>query len=141
VIATAPRDRGSGEVLGLVLIAPVALGVALLVLVLGRHVDARAQVRSAAEASAQAAAQERDPAAALVAARRVTTAMLTDASTCRAGVDLELDTSSFEAGGEVAVTIRCAPSPAGLEMVRPRDVTYEATAVAVIDTYRAPGLP
>jgi hypothetical protein len=134
------RDRGSGEVLGLVLVVPVALGVALLVLLLGRHVDSRAQVRSAAEASAQAAAQQRDPAAALAAARRVAAAMLGDTSTCRSGAAVDLDASSFEPGGHVAVTVRCAPSSSGLGPVHGPDVTYAATAIAVIDVHRAAGL-
>lgn len=135
------QDRGSGEVLGLVLVAPVALGVCALVLVLGRHVDARAQVRAAAEAGAQAAAQERSPAAAVAAARQVAEAMLVDSVACPDGVDLDVDTSAFEVGGEVAVAVRCTPSSRGLEVVHPPDRTYEAIAVAAIDLHRAPALP
>lgn len=134
-------DRGSGEVLGLILVAPVALGVAALVLVLGRHVDARAQVHAAAEASAQAAAQERTPAAALAAAREVAASMLSDATTCSGGMSLELDPTSFGPGGQVAVTVRCTPSPAHLEAVAPPARTYAVTAVAVIDAHRAASLP
>ena len=59
--SSAGRDRGAAEALGLVLIAPVAIGLALLVVFLSRQVDARAQVRTAAESAAQAAAQERSP--------------------------------------------------------------------------------
>jgi len=57
-------DDGSSDALGLALIAPAAIGLALVILFLGRGVDSRATVQSAAESAAQAAAQERTPAAA-----------------------------------------------------------------------------
>ena len=58
------RDRGAADALALVLIAPAVIGLAVLVVMLGRSVDSRAQAQSAAEAAAQAAALERSPGAA-----------------------------------------------------------------------------
>ena len=54
------HDRGAADALGLVLIAPVMVGLAILVVSLGRGVDSQAQARSAAEAAAQAAVLERN---------------------------------------------------------------------------------
>ena len=51
-------DRGSTDALGLALLVPAALGLAVVIIFLGRGVDSRATVQSAAESAAQAAAQE-----------------------------------------------------------------------------------
>jgi len=64
-------DRGSSDALGVALIAPAAIGLALVILFLGRGVDSRATAQSAAESAAQAAAQERTPAAARATATSV----------------------------------------------------------------------
>ena len=95
-----PHDRGAAEALGLVLVAPVAIGLALLVVFLSRQVDSRAQVRTAAESAAQAAAQERSPAAAVAAARQVVDAMLTDPDTCDSPA-ADVDVTQFGSGGLV----------------------------------------
>ncbi len=76
------RDRGSADALGLALLAPAAIGLAVVIVFLGRGVDSRATVQSAAEAAAQAAAQERSPAAAVAAAQQVGAAMLVDRASC-----------------------------------------------------------
>lgn len=131
-------DRGAADVLGLVLIAPVVIGFALLVLALGRGVDAVAQVRSAAEAGAQAAALERDAHAARVAAERVVGEMLDASTTCVAPVV----TVSYPAPpppGQVAVVrvgVSCEVSDDGVEAVR-RPYREQVTAVATLDAFRA----
>jgi Flp pilus assembly protein TadG len=132
----ATRDRGAAEALGLVLIAPVAIGLALLVVSLGRGVDARAQVRTAAESAAQAAALERDPVSAVRAARSVTAAMLTDVDAC-ARPEVLVDTSRFRPGGEVAVTVVCTVGDRGIEVVQSGAREERATAYATIDPFRA----
>ena len=106
-------DDGSSDALGLALIAPAALGLALVILFLGRGVDSRATVQSAAESAAQAAAQERTPAAAKTAAQQVADAMLVDESTCSEPA-ITLDASAFRPGGQVAVTVSCSVSVTGL---------------------------
>jgi Flp pilus assembly protein TadG len=152
------RDRGTSDALGLVLVAPVAIGFALLVVLLSRQVDARAQVRTAAESAAQAAAQERSPAAAEVAARQVISAMLIDPDACdspSAAVDL----TGFAPGGLVSVTVSCSVSARGVEVLAPDNPgspgnpgspdspgspvrrfpggEYTVTATATIDPFRA----
>ena len=130
------RDRGAGDALGLVLVAPVAIGLALLVVFLSRQVDARAQVRTAAESAAQAAAQERSPAAAEAAVDRVVAAMLTDRDTC-ASPEVVVDLGQFGPGGLVAVTVACSVSPRGVEPIAPPERVFRVTATATIDPFRA----
>jgi Flp pilus assembly protein TadG len=130
-------DRGSSDALGLALLAPAALALAVVIIFLGRGVDARATVQSAAESAAQAAAQERSPAAAIVAATDVTSAMLVDPSSC-ADPSVSVDTSQFGPGGRVAVTVSCSVSAVGLELIDPPDHgPTTATAFAMIDPLRA----
>ena len=140
------RDRGASDALGLVLIAPAVIGLAVLVIALGRGVDARAQVRSAAEASAQAAALERDAGSATTAANRVASAMLVDSDTCSTPTIQVVypDAASPASGisfGLVAVTIKCEVSNRGLEAVQSGARQEEVTAVASIDFFRAAGRP
>ena len=113
------------------------IALAVVIVFLGRGVDSRATVQSAAESAAQAAAQERSPAAATAAARAVGAAMLVDTATC-ASPSVEVDTSRFGPGGQVAVTVSCTVSGDGLELVDPTiDGPSTATAFAVVDTFRA----
>ena len=130
-------DEGTSDALGLALLAPAMIGLAVVIVFLGRGVDSRATVQSAAESAAQAAAQERSPAAATAAARAVGAAMLLDTTTC-ASPSVEVDTSRFGPGGRVAVTVSCTVSGDGLELVDPTiDGPSTATAFAVVDTFRA----
>lgn len=130
------RDRGAADALGLVLIAPAAIGLALLVVSLGRSVESRSSAQAAAEAAAQAAALERSPAAARGAANRVVAAMLTDPVTC-AGPQITIDTADFRAGGSVAVTVTCSASDRGVEEVQDGARVFSVRATARIDPFRA----
>ena len=129
-------DRGGSDALGLALIAPAALGMAIVILFLGRGVDSRATVQIAAESGAQAAAQERTTTRAITAGRSAAQAMLVDEQTC-ANPSVAVDVSAFQPGGEVAVTVTCSVSTAGLELIRPQAQTLTATAFATIDPLRA----
>lgn len=131
------RDRGATDALGLVLIAPAAIGLAVLVIALGRGVDARAQVRSAAGAAAQAAALERSPLAAQAAAERVAAAMLTDVDVCPNGPTVAVEYPVGDRGGTVWATVTCEGSSRGIELVQPtpRGETFRASAT--VDEFRA----
>jgi Flp pilus assembly protein TadG len=132
-------DRGAADALGIVLVAPVAIGLAVLVVLLSRQVDARAQARTAAESAAQAAAQERSPAAAEMAAHQVVAAMLTDPDACTSP-SAAVDLTQFASGGIVAVTVSCSVSDRGIELIAPADPAqrrFTVTASATIDRYRA----
>lgn len=130
------RDRGSADALGLALLLPAAIGLAVVIVWLGRGVDSRATVQSAAEAAAQAAAQERSPAAAVAAAQQIGAAMLVDVTTC-ASPSVSVDTATFAPGGVVSVTVSCTVSTAGLSLVDPPEPgPTTATAFATIDPLR-----
>lgn len=131
-------DRGTSDALGLALIAPAAIGLALVILFLSRQVDGRATAQSAAEAAAQAAAQERTPTEAVAAAQSVGFAMLVDELTCSSPT-VEVDTSAFLAVVDpfVSVAVSCSPSAAGLEAINPPAAeTQTYVAFATIDPFR-----
>ena len=128
-------DDGSSDALGMALIAPAAIALAIAVLLLSRGVDSRATAQSAAEAAAQAAAQQRSRGEAVAAAERVGAAMLTDDSTCTSPrVSLG---GSFGPGETLSVTVSCSTSTVGLELVPASPSgTQTYTAYAVIDPFR-----
>jgi hypothetical protein len=131
------RDVGSSDALGLALLTPAAIGLAVVIVFLGRSVDSRATVQSAAESAAQAAAQERSGTAAVAAADEVGRAMLVDPSSCSAP-QVSVDLSDFRPGGQVAVTVSCTVSAEGLELIDPPSTgPTTATAFAAIDPLRA----
>lgn len=132
------KDRGAADALGLVLIAPVIIGFALLVLALGRGVDATAQVRSAAEAAAQAAALERNQADAAAAATATARAMLDESSNCDdPTVVTAFAPDSSINNGLVRVTVGCQVSNRGVEVIFRDPYSEVVTAVAPIDFFRA----
>jgi Flp pilus assembly protein TadG len=132
------RDRGAADALGLVLLAPVSIGLALLVVALGRDVDGASRARSAAEAAAQAASLERTPSAADAAARRVARQMALGDDSCSVP-RVVVDTSDFGPGGHVTVTVECHASPRGLAPVRLGERVHSARAVASVDRFRSGG--
>lgn len=131
------RAGGSSDALGLALLTPAAIGLAVVIIFLGRGVDSRATVQSAAESAAQAAAQERTAPAAVAAAEEVGRAMLVDPTSC-ASPRVSVDLSDFRPGGLVAVTVSCTVSADGLELIDPPSTgPTTATAFAAIDPLRA----
>ena len=135
------RDRGEANALGLVLIAPAAVALAVVILWVGRQVDTDAQMQAASSAAAHAAALQRTPLAAATAARLTAVAMLSDAKACTGGPMVSIDTTSFRPGGEVTVIVSCSPERADLALVSPPSTTFTATATATIDFHRSAGLP
>jgi hypothetical protein len=128
-------DVGSGDVLGLVLITPLLVALALVVVLVGRRVDVTASVRSAAAAGAQAAALERSAVAAEHSARVVAMRMLESAATC-GQVRVEVDTEAFGPSGSVTVIAGCRVDVGGLEMVAEHGDWSVSSAVASVDPYR-----
>jgi Flp pilus assembly protein TadG len=135
-------NDGSSDALGLALLAPAAIGLAVVIVFLGRGVDSRATAQSAAESAAQAAAQERSVTAAVAAAQDVGRAMLIDTTSC-SSPRVSVDVSEFRPGGRVAVTVSCSVSTNGLELIDPpNNRRNTATAFAAIDPLReAEGAP
>ena len=135
------RDHGEANTLGLVLIAPVAIGLAILILWIGRQVDTNAQVKAASSEAAQAAARQRDPVAAEAAARATAAAMLVDATACPLPVKVDVNIEDWRPGGKVSVTVSCIPQSSDLALVDPGQAKFSATSSASIDSYRSAGLP
>lgn len=134
------RDRGAAEAYGLVLLAPAVIGLALLVVSLGRSVESEAQVRTAAEAAAQAGALERTHGAARSAAERVAAEMLVDSTTCSnrtVSVPNAPDRGIGMGAGMIEVTISCTVPNDGVEEVQAADILRSATAYATVDQFRA----
>lgn len=134
-------DAGEANALGLVLIAPLAIALAVLILWVGRKVDTDAQVQAASAAAAQAAVLQRTPAAAVIAARSTANAMLTDATECEGGAVVAVDISAFRPGGQVTVAVSCSPRRSDLTLSRAEAATFAASATATIDFHRSGGLP
>ncbi len=130
-------DRGATEVVASMLIAPVVVVFVVLVFFLGRQVDSRASVRTAADSAAQAAARQRDAVAADAAARSTASEMLKDSSTCAGGPTVVVDVSNFRPGGIVTVDITCATRNEDLTALAAPSRTFTGHGAAVIDTYRA----
>lgn len=99
-------ESGSAEALGLVLLTPMVVSVALLIVVVGLKVDQAAISRSAAAAAAQAAAAERDPTRARTAALTAVEVMGLESGTCPSPT-VELEMGSYHPGGSVSVLVRC----------------------------------
>jgi Flp pilus assembly protein TadG len=137
------RDRGAADVLGLVLIFPALLGLAVLVLWLGRQVDTSAQVQSASDAAAQAAARQRDAQSATVAAESIAAMMLDEVEACVGGAEVTVDTSAWRPGGSVTVSVACTPATSDLRLgaapQTSRSIT--GTSTATLDSFRSGPLP
>ena len=134
-------DRGEANALGLVLIAPVAVALAMLILWTGRKVDTDAQVQAASSAAAQSAARQRSPTAAVAAAQSTALAMLTDVKACAGGPVIAIDAANFHPGGDVTIVVTCSPQRTDLVLSGAASATFAASSTAAIDTYRSIGLP
>ena len=129
-------DRGATEALGLVLMTPVMIAAAVALIWISRQVDTQAQVHTAVEAAAQAAALQRSPTGADSSARALAAEMLLRSDLCESllvGVDL----SGFGPGGQVSVEIECKVSVSGLGAVTLNQPTViSARATATIDRFK-----
>jgi len=131
------RDRGATDALGLVLIAPAMIGLAVLVLALGGRVDDRARLRSAASAAAQAAALERNPADARRAAVAAIEAMAEEDDGCGAPTVDYPTARAADVGtafGVVTVSMTCRL--AGSSRVGVSAESERFSAAATVDLFR-----
>jgi Flp pilus assembly protein TadG len=131
------EDSGAAEVVAAIMIAPVVVAFTVLVFFLGRQVDSRASVRTAADSAAQAAARQRTPASAETAARQTVAGMLGDTSTCAGGPTVIVDLAGFRPGGIVTVDITCGTRNSDLAAVGAPSKQFNGHGAAVVDTYRA----
>lgn len=135
------KDRGSYSVETAIL-APAVIAILLLMIALGRVVDASGSVDAAARAAARAASLERDANSAQLQAQDAATRSLDGEGVTCSATSVEIDTTDFalEVGeaGTVTATISCtAPlSDIGLPGL-PGAKTLISEWTSPIDTYRS----
>ena len=134
-----PEDAGTAAA-EFAVVFPLLLLVLVGVVFVGRLATAEGQVEGAARDAARAASARRTVANAGAAARvEAEAALRAGGVTCRR-LDARTDTSEFEPGGSVAVSVNCQVSLADLDLLGlPGSTTRTATARAPIDLYRGTG--
>jgi Flp pilus assembly protein TadG len=130
-------DAGSVSVEMAVLVLPLAALMAMFAIFCTRVAAVRLDLNATASAAARAASMARTPQAALAAATDAARANLAGHGRTCDPLRVSVDTSTFVRGGQVAVTVTCTMSTAGLSgLSLPGTLTGSSTARAVIDTYR-----
>jgi Flp pilus assembly protein TadG len=146
-VTTRPRrmrrlrgDESGSVATELVLLTPLLIVLLLFVVALGRLAGARLDVNGAAAQAARAASIARDPATATaMATQTATSALGSDHVTC-GHLTVATNTSQFQPGGQVAVTVTCTVDLGDLVGLRlPTAETVSSTSTSVIDTYRTAG--
>lgn len=129
-------ERGSVSV-EVAVIAPAFVFLMLLVVFAGKVSEADGNVERAAAEGARAASLRQHPGDAATDARSTVEANLATAGVSCSTLEAIVDTSDFEPGGTVTVTIECTASMADVTLLGvPGTRTFTATATEVIDTYR-----
>ena len=132
-------ERGSVSV-EVAVIAPAFVFLMLLVVFAGKVSEADGNVERAAAEGARAASLRQHPGNAATDARSTVEANLATAGVSCSSLEAIVDTSDFEPGGTVTVTVECTASMADVTLLGvPGTRTFTATATEVIDTYRGDG--
>lgn len=122
----------------LAVLAPLLIGFMLLVVFAGRIAQAEGDVANAAHEAARAASLVGTPRAAIQAATETAAANIAEGAVACRRLDVAVDTSSFDPGGQVAVTVTCEAAFGDIAMLAvPGSRTFATTAIEVIDTFRA----
>ena len=130
-------ERGSVSV-EVAVIAPAFVFLLLLVVFAGKVAEADGNVERAAAEGARAASLRQNPGDAIDDAEAVVAENLAAAGVPCAQLDTVVDTSAFEPGGTVTVTVRCEASMADVTLLGvPGTRSFSATSTEVIDTYRS----
>lgn len=136
-LRTLPRERGSAA-LELVLLTPVLLLVLMLVVGIGRLVDAHERVADAAYQAARAATLALTAPAAQQAATSAATSALSGAGVTCAEMNVTADIGALAPGSTVTVSVTCSISWAGITGISfggHQSVTAQATSV--VDEFRS----
>lgn len=130
-------ERGSVSV-EVAVIAPAFVFLMLLVVFAGKVSEADGNVERAAAEGARAASLRQNPVAASEDAEAAVEANLAHAGVPCTDLATSVDTSDFEPGGTVTVSVTCTASMADVALLGvPGTRTFTATSVEVIDTYRS----
>ena len=129
-------EQGSVSV-EVAVIAPAFIFLMLLVVFAGKVSEADGNVERAAAEGARAASLRQHPGNAATDARATVEANLATAGVTCTNLEATINTSDFEPGGTVTVTVECTASMADVTLLGvPGTRTFTATATEVIDTYR-----
>ena len=138
---TRVRGDGGNAVTETVLLVPALLLVALFVVFVGRISSTNHDIQAAARNAARAASIATTADTATTAANNTAAATLLGQHVRCDDLGVDVDTTNFTAGGNVAVSIRCTVSLTDVAgLLVPGSTTLRARAVEVIDRYRG-GLP
>ena len=122
----------------LAVLTPLLIGFMLLVVFAGRVAQAEGDVAHAAHEAARAASLTATPTAATAAAEEIAAANINSGAVACRQLEVTVDTTDFTAGGQVTVTVSCHASFADIAILSvPGSRIFTATAIEVIDTYRA----
>ena len=131
-------DRGDGDVVALMFLAPLAFGVVLLFVFVGRQGAANQSVTHASQVAARSASLERDQASAEAAGTNAAAATLVAAGTaCVGGPAVSITADSWTPGSVIEVTVVCSISTGDLGAIAAPTRSFSSTSRAVIDTYRS----
>jgi Flp pilus assembly protein TadG len=129
--------QGGGATIELALCTPLLLALLMVAVLAGRVAQTRAEVDAAARDAARAASIARDPVSASRAAHAAATATLGQHRVTCHSLSVTADTTSFRAGGVVAVRLACTIDLADLSLLRvPGSRTVTARFVEPLDTFR-----
>jgi Flp pilus assembly protein TadG len=132
---TLDTDRGSMAV-EIVILVPMLLMIVVLVVAMGRYVTAEGDAESAAREAVRSASLQRDPASALLAARRAAVAATPATLICTPAT---LD-GAFVAGGTITAEVSCEVSWANLGLIGLGGVVeVTGSSSAPLDLYRRTG--
>jgi Flp pilus assembly protein TadG len=124
----------------LAVLAPLLIGFMLFVVFAGRVAQAEGDVANAAHEAARAASLVGTPRAAVEAATETAEANIAEGAVACRRLEIIVDTTDFDAGGQVTVTVSCEAAFGDIAMLSvPGSRTFVATAVEVIDVFRADG--
>jgi Flp pilus assembly protein TadG len=134
------NERGS-IVVEVAVIAPAFVMLMLLVVFAGKVAEANGNVERAASEAARAASLRQHPGDAAEDALEAAEGNLAAAGVPCTDLHVAVDTTDFEPGGTVAVTLTCRASMADVTLLGvPGTRTFSARAVEVIDLHRGDGL-
>jgi Flp pilus assembly protein TadG len=130
-------QRGAGDVMAMMFIVPLAFGVVLLFIYLGRQGSSVEGVSHAAHVAARAASMERDAASAQSAAHTAASSTLSAAGmACAGGPAVSMQADGWEPGGVVTVTVSCTVGTGDLGAIDAPSRTFTSSSRSVIDRYR-----
>lgn len=134
-----PADRSDDGTTSveLVLVAPVFLAALLMVVGLGRIVEAEGRVQGAARDAARAASLARSAAFAAQAGQRAAAINLDEQGVSCVAFEVTVDTSDFRPAGQVRVSVTCTADLSGLGLAGlPGSKTLRAESDAPLEQYR-----